>query len=282
MSSEAASCWICGGATAVDPEYANTPLIRCTQCGFLFSPQRSAEELQALYADSYFETYAGHGDYASDPAQRRHEARRRLEWIAEWAPPPGNLLEIGSAAGFFLDEARSDGYTVAGIEPGEAVSAYSREQFGLDVRTTFLEQAELPAAHYDVICAFHVLEHIYDPHDFLRLLRASIADDGHLMLEIPNIASALARHLGSRWFHLDPMNHVGFYEPEHLRRLLGECGFELLDTHTVSEYHYVRSGLRRKPKALAGRAYKRAIVRRSQAERDPVAHSMLRIAARAA
>lgn len=274
-------CWICGGEAVADERYPNTSFVRCRECGFVFNPTESAEQLKDHYTDDYFEDYGDTAEYESDERQRGIEAERRLAWLSEWAPPPGRLLEVGAAAGFFLAAARSAGYEVMGIEPGVAVSRYARERFELDVRNEFLEDAELPESHFDLICMFHVFEHIHDPHHVLRLLRRSSAGGGFLAIEIPNLWSAQARHHGERWFALDAHNHVGFYAPEHLRRIFAETGFELLEAHTVSEYEYFGARDRLRPRTVAARTFKRTIVWRSQTRRDAIAHTHLRAIARA-
>jgi SAM-dependent methyltransferase len=275
-----AKCWLCGGETKIDPQYAETSLVRCVDCGFLFEPGRDADELQELYGDKYFDEYPGVGDYTTDESQRRFEAQRRIDWIKRFKQS-GSIFEVGVAAGFFLDEARSAGFTVAGVEPAPKVSAHARDEFGLDVTTGFIEDAELPPASFDVICAFHVLEHIHDPLDVLKGMRAALKDDGYLLLEIPNIESAMAKRLGPKWLHLDPPNHVGFYTPEQLRGLLASAGFELLETDTVSEFFYYRPSLRLHPTAVTGRISQRLKSGLNQSKPHPTGHALMRITARA-
>src|SRR4051794_28706546 len=109
-----AVCWLCGGRSEPDPWYGRVALHRCADCGFLFAPERSTEELHELYTDEYFEQYSHGESYTADEAQRRYEARQRLKWMRGFTPP-GRLMEIGAAAGIFLNEASKVGYDVFGI-----------------------------------------------------------------------------------------------------------------------------------------------------------------------
>ncbi|MGK2877385.1 MAG: class I SAM-dependent methyltransferase [Solirubrobacterales bacterium] len=255
-------------------------MVRCVECGFLFDPGRDADELQELYDDQYFSDYPGVGDYSADEAQRRTEAKKRIAWLKRFVPS-GSIFEIGAAAGYFLDEARTAGYSVAGVEPAPAVSGYARERFGLDIKTGFLEDADLPEGRFDAICAFHVLEHVHDPLEVLKDVRASLKNDGYLFLEIPNIESGTAVHDGAKWFHLDQPNHVAFYNPEQLEGLLSKAGIELLETDTVSEYHYYRPLLMLRPRSIVGRSLKRVRTGLNQGKILPAGHPLMRVTARA-
>src|SRR5262249_36404199 len=77
----------------------------------------SAAELARLYDDpAYFrDADSGYGDYLSAENSHRRMAARRLRWIGRYQAP-GRLLDVGCAAGFFIDEARQRGWEVAGIE----------------------------------------------------------------------------------------------------------------------------------------------------------------------
>src|SRR3954447_6341359 len=199
---EIASCWLCGGDARVDEDYRSVSLYRCPDCGFLFAPERSVDELHELYGDEYFDDFHGTGSYADEYPQRRFEANKRLDWVTEHVGS-GRIMEIGAAGGVFLDEARKRGFDeVFGIEPAPSHAARARETFGVDVVAGFIEDAAIPPEPFDVIAAWHVLEHIPKPQPSIRRLRESIDDGGWLFLEIPNIESPRAIRFRSGWYHL--------------------------------------------------------------------------------
>ncbi len=103
----------------VDARYASV-LYRCEPCGFRLAPKRSAHELRELYVEEYFEEYGG-ADYREDEAGRQWESQLRREWIAKHKSS-GRVLEIGAAAGYFLDEMRKSGYEVHGVEPAAGIA----------------------------------------------------------------------------------------------------------------------------------------------------------------
>lgn len=281
LSSQTFTCWICGGDATVDTTYSSVPLFRCADCGFLFAPQRATAELHEIYDDSYFEEYPGGESYIADEAQRAYEADRRLRWMAGWVKG-GSLLEIGAADGSFLAAAEAAGFAGVGVEPAAGLAARARDQRGLDVRAGFIETVDLPATPFDAVCAWHVIEHISTPHESIRKLRSAIADDGTLFLETPNILSLKARRTGPDWFHLDPENHVAFYTPEQLTRLLADCGFELIETSTVSGFSFLRPGRALRPREIAAQGVEVAQTRTVPRRPHPWKHELLRAVAKPA
>jgi SAM-dependent methyltransferase len=274
-----AVCWLCGGMSQPDDWYGSVALYRCAQCGFLFAPERSTEELHELYTDEYFEDFSHGESYTADEPQRRYEARQRLEWMSGFTRP-GRMMEIGAAAGIFLDEARKVGYDVFGIEPAAGLAQSARSRFDIDVAVGFIETATIPTQPFDVVCAWHVLEHIRAPKPALLRLRDAVGDEGLLFLEIPNIESDQARRRGPDWFHLDPTNHVGFYTTDQLREVLGQAGFALTETTSVSGLSYLRPRLALRPSTLALRALNTVRSRALQGRPHPHKHELMRAVAR--
>ncbi|MGK2955950.1 MAG: class I SAM-dependent methyltransferase [Solirubrobacterales bacterium] len=102
-------------------------------------------------------------------------------------------MEVGCAAGYFLDEATRAGWQVIGVEPAAEIAELARSTFGLDVRTGFVEDLDLSELTADVVCAWHTLEHIPDPFDLVVSLRALMADSGTVAVEVPNGATLSSR-----------------------------------------------------------------------------------------
>lgn len=222
---------MCDASSDPDYRFGSAALRRCRNgdCRFTFLDGEAAPE---LYGDEYFEAYAG-GDYVGAERQRRHESRLRVELLASVSAPPARLLEIGAAAGFFLDEARARGYEGVGIEPNAAMATHARETLALDVRTGVLGEVEIEPASFDAACAFHVVEHLPEPLASLRTIREALRPGGHLLIEVPNAESVAARRRGSSWKPLDLPYHVGQYGPRSLRALLERSGMEVLRVDTV-------------------------------------------------
>ena len=273
------TCWICGAEAAPDPRYAGLPLVRCGSCGFLFAPVRSPEELHALYTRDYFDAYPGGVAYDADEAQRRHEAAVRLGWLRRHAQR-GRLLEIGSASGWFLTQARDAGFSVEGIEPAADVAREAAQRWDVPVQAATAEHAELPHGELDVVVAWHALEHIAEPAGVLERLREALRPGGLLLIEVPNVESAASRAQGRDWFHLDLAHHVGHYAPATLTELLRRTGYQPLQVDTFPTAGYLRPDQARRPRALAWQLKLAIEHRASPRSSHPTRHEMLRAVAR--
>ena len=86
----------------------------------------------------------------------------------------------------------------------------------------------------DVVTFFHVLEHTDRPDAYLRRARGLLASGGLLIVEVPNFASPGFLFLGTRNFCVDYPNHLWFFTPSALRRLLERCGFLVEETSFFS------------------------------------------------
>jgi 2-polyprenyl-3-methyl-5-hydroxy-6-metoxy-1,4-benzoquinol methylase len=270
------ACWACGGQAEPDPAWLPLRLERCPQCGLRFAPERTAEEVKALYDEGYFDAYPGGESYLDDVLQRRFEAARRMTWVLRHRTG-GRLLEIGAAAGHFVEAAAQAGFDPVGIEPAAELAAEARER-GLDVRAGFLEDLDLPESSFDVVCAWHVLEHIADPLTALQGLRRVLKPSGALLIEVPNIESVWAVRRGLAWANLDAEHHVAHYTGRALRALLERAGFTVNDTETVSMYTYLRPARALRPIEAAA-ALREMVVVRSARRRDASRHELLRAVA---
>jgi 2-polyprenyl-3-methyl-5-hydroxy-6-metoxy-1,4-benzoquinol methylase len=272
------SCWICGADAAPDTRYPGLPLVRCGACGFLFAPVASAEELRRLYTSEYFDSYPGGRAYDADEAQRRHEAAVRLKWLRTYLSR-GRLLEIGSASGWFLAQARDAGFTVEGIEPAADVASAATARWDVPVQAATAESASLPEGEFDAIVAWHALEHITAPAGVLERLHAALKPGGVLMIEVPNLDSAASRAQGAAWFHLDLAHHVGHYAPATLSELLRRTGFTPVQVDTFPTAGYLRPDLVRTPRGIAWQLKQAVQHRASPRAPHPTRHEMLRAVA---
>jgi 2-polyprenyl-3-methyl-5-hydroxy-6-metoxy-1,4-benzoquinol methylase len=272
--SAASACWICGGPAHEVAEYRPLHYGRCSSCGFLFQPEISVTELRAQHGQEYFATR-----YPANDAQRRAEARRRLRWLRSHGVSAGRLLEVGVAQGHFLDEAHRAGFDPSGIEPEPGTAQEARERSGVEVVGGYVEEVDLPAEGVDVICMWHVLEHVPRPLDALRRLRDSLAPGGHLFCEVPNGGSVRARAEGIDWLYLDPEHHVNLFAPETLRSALEAAGFEVRETVTIPMIRYARLGPRL-PVKLARHLRFASRNRVPFNLSDPSRHELLRAVAR--
>ncbi|MEF9438498.1 MAG: class I SAM-dependent methyltransferase, partial [Candidatus Mariimomonas ferrooxydans] len=103
-----------------------------------------------------------------------------------------SLIEIGAAAGSFLEIVKRENPDIklAAVEP-DTNTASLREEFVGAESYASLDEICSSNRKYDVICFFHVLEHIVDPSSFLLKLRQLMHSDTLIIIEVPSLFDPL-------------------------------------------------------------------------------------------
>lgn len=272
---ENVACYLCGrqdGTVLVeDPPFR---VRRCAGCGLGYtSPRVHAERLHELYGERYWSSecarHFGYTSYLEEEKAYLRTFRRRARLVRR-AVPPGRLLEVGCAAGYFLAVMRDLGYEVHGVEiSGEAVQS-ARKRFGLDaVHACRLGDAPYPAGSFDLVAMWDVVEHLADPLAELAHCHRLLRPGGALVLQTQDLDSLARRVMGRRWHHFKQLEHLYHFDRRTLRELLGRAEFDVQQETRRAAGKYVsfeflaersaRFGrwaeLLAKPLALLGRRY---------------------------
>jgi SAM-dependent methyltransferase len=236
------ACVVCGSEESTvlfrgpDRLYRTTDkqfvVVRCRECGLArLDPQPGPEEVRQSYPANYW--FAPDGG----PAGRLEEMYRRLVlrdhvgFVARamrGSKARGPLLDVGCGGGLFLGMMRERGFRVVGLDSSReaAATAWRRQQ--APAVCGDLTRAPFGARSCAAIAMFHVLEHLPDPRGYLMAARGLLAEDGRLVVQVPNAGCWQFRLLGRRWNGLDVPRHLFDYRDRHVERLLEECGFEVL------------------------------------------------------
>jgi SAM-dependent methyltransferase len=195
-------------------------------------PMPAEHELLANFGAGYFEASqvpGGYESYAADEPLHRRNARRRLERVAidRHGLPPGSFLDIGCAYGYALDEARTEGWSVVGVEPSPAAAQRARE---LDLRVFPDTGAALAAQPegFDVVAMCQVLSHVPDPVAAVAGAARALKPGGLLFIETWRRDSLLARLAGRRWHVISPPTVVWLETSSSIRALLEQVGLDVV------------------------------------------------------
>jgi 2-polyprenyl-3-methyl-5-hydroxy-6-metoxy-1,4-benzoquinol methylase len=226
---ERPDCPLCGSADRQAELYRFPPyaLARCRACRLWYLRPRLAEEaMRRHYADdAYFEGgEAGYTSYQAQESTLRTTFREFLGTLQHRGMTGGRLLEIGCAYGFFLEEARGFFDERTGTDYSRA--ALARAEGRADrLLLGGLEQLR-PGDLYDCIVALHVIEHIYDPVEFLRTLREHLRPGGWIVLATPDMGGFWRPLMRYRWPFFKVPEHVTYFDSKTLPELLRKAGLE--------------------------------------------------------
>jgi SAM-dependent methyltransferase len=237
-------------------------IFRCQTCGLGSTALPSDFDPLAIYNEGYFQGEAqdGYSDYlASEPILRR-EFRRTVRRLKASKPPGTKLLEVGSAYGFFLAEARVD-FSCVGVEVSAPAVKYSRGR-GLQVRHGPLTDEMRRDGPFDAVVMLDCIEHVSHPDDLVARIAGMAKPGAVFIITTGDWVSPMARMAGKRWRLMTPPQHLFFFTPRSLRILLKRHGFVIDEcTHPwklvplgLALYQVMnRLGFRKKPPAsLAG------------------------------
>lgn len=104
---------------------------------------------------------------AMDRVRARWRARRFREEFPPWRGE-GRLLDVGCASGRFLRQMSEIGWTVAGVE-FDAAAARKARAVTPEIFEGDPMEAPFAPGRFDVVTAFHVIEHLPDPKGALKL-----------------------------------------------------------------------------------------------------------------
>ncbi len=220
-------------------------LVQCQNCALVYvSPRPDANELYALYGETYFHNnesgVVGYADYIKDETNIRRTANRRMTFIERFVQV-GKLLDVGCAVGFFMDEARRRGWQVEGLDVSSFAVDYASEHFGLDAQHGTLTDLSFEPGAYDLVTLWDVIEHVPDPKAYIHRAAELLRAGGVVTLATPDVDSLPAKMAGRRWvgYKLSE-EHIYYFSIKTLRQMLEDAGLEVVDVRHVGKYVTLR------------------------------------------
>lgn len=191
---------------------------------------------RAYMQDDYFEGgQAGYADtgYALQERALRATFRRLMCNLQKRHLTGGALLDVGCGYGFLLEEAKGffsprvgTEYSPQGVRLASAradkVYEGGVEQLPSDLR-------------FDCVVATHVIEHVYEPLEFLKRLAGHTKPHGKIVLAAPDMGGFLRRLMGRRWPSFKIPEHTLYFDATTLFALMRRAG--LIDLRLLPYPH---------------------------------------------
>lgn len=204
-------------------------LVKCSNCGFVFTNPRPSEEECGKYYES--KNYISHAENKMSFMHlmyqwiRTYSVRRKINWIHTYKTT-GNLLDIGCGLGHFLKGIKSHtSFSAVGADISDAAIKHCREQFRLNV----IEESELNSIEndsLDVITQWHVLEHVYRLKERMQFLQDKLKKDGVIFIAVPCRESYDADYFKNEWDAYDVPRHIYHFSRSNMLKLFNNYGFK--------------------------------------------------------
>lgn len=214
--------------------------VECKNCGMLYlSPRPTVKILSKFYpnAQSYkiFDKYI----FPSSQETRREKifkprVKTVLDYCEKYSVKKGKILEIGTGYGTFCEEmAKTKEFKeVVGIETSDSLME-TCSKLGFRMYNGLLEELEINET-FDVAVAFEVLEHIFNPENFLKKIYSILAEKALLMLTFPawsGFDNSILREHARAIDH----EHLNYFTEKSITLLLKKIGFKVLTIKTPGE-----------------------------------------------
>jgi hypothetical protein len=217
-------CELFLSADAVDEPEMTYPLHLklCTECLLaqlppLITPEETFTEY--AYFSSFSDSWVRHAKDFVDAQVARID--------------PKFVVEVASNDGYLLQHVVEKGIRCLGVEPSVNVGQAARDK-GVPTLTAFLSPETGQAVRdehgpADLVVANNVYAHIPDVVGFTQGLRALVADDGWVSIEVQHLLTLIELNQYDTIYH----EHFQYYTVASAQRALASGGLSLVDVELV-------------------------------------------------
>jgi hypothetical protein len=214
-------------AEQLDEPEATFPLhlIVCTECWLAQIPP-------LIDPDDTFTEYAYFSSFSTSWVEH---AKRFVDGSVErlGLDEKSFVVEVASNDGYLLKHVVGHGIRCLGVEPSVNVGQAARDA-GVPTLTAFLSEGtgrQVREEHgpADLVAANNVYAHIPDVLGFTKGLRALVADDGWVSIEVQHLLTLIEKNQYDTIYH----EHFQYYTVESARRALATGGLTVVDVELV-------------------------------------------------
>ena len=205
-------------------------ILECDNCGLVFLSSFNH------IMKSHYEDSGMHDREALDIDKwlesTEEDDNRRYQFIKEKITNKA-VLDFGCGIGGFLSMAENSARMVAGVELETALQS-SFQQRKLNV----FSNLNLVRGRYNVITAFHVIEHLANPKDTLMHLSDFLTEDGLMIVEVPNSNDALLTLYENRPFQDFTYwsQHLFLFNEKTITDLVRQSGLKIKWVKHIQRY----------------------------------------------
>ena len=217
--------------------YTNlTPLLNCkdnTVSGKYFEVMMHQEYEMLVTSpvpkniEDYYksETYISHTDSKKTffdkiyQGVKNHTLKQKLILLNSFKSGSKSVLDFGAGTGDFLKICKNNNWQVLGIEP----SAEARENAvkkGIYLKENLLD---ITNQKFDVITLWHVLEHVENLKNTIKVLKSLLQPEGRIVVAVPNYKSYDAAFYKEHWAAYDVPRHLWHFSQKAIHKLFLEA-----------------------------------------------------------
>jgi SAM-dependent methyltransferase len=215
-------------------------IVQCRKCKVVQTYPQPIE-IEQFYQRNYFHkrTDRGYNNYLSDALKKQLISVWELnlkdlgffsyeEKILNDHP---KLLEIGCAAGYFLEYMKLRGWDVLGVEISKEMSDFAKNQLGLNVVNQDFLEFDITINEFDCVVLWASIEHFKDPIRVFKKIDLVLKPKGVFVFSTCRWG-LIARLLKDRWRFMNVPEHLFFFNETQLEQILASIGFKKISRIT--------------------------------------------------
>lgn len=125
---------------------------------------------------------------------------------------PARILDIGCGTGVISGEFKKIGSDVIGIEPSEIACNHAKNRLTKVLCGGYEDHThEFSDSSFDIIFAFHVIEHVNNPNDLLDEIARMLKRGGMAIISTPDFEGPLAKKYGKKFRLYNDPTHISLF-----------------------------------------------------------------------
>lgn len=232
---------------------------QCVDCGTLFqSPRPPIAAFEAFYRQSESSRYWAEVFFPAVAEIRREKIfRPRVERLAGLCAKKGinvgHLIDVGAGYGILLDEwrCRFPQVKALAVEPSASLAQECRSK-GFAVIEDIVENVVGYEKSADLVTCFEVLEHVYSPLDFIKVLKDLARPGGYVFISTLCIDGFDLQVLWKKSTQIAPPHHINFLSVQGFKTLFQRAGLVDVSVSTPGQLDVdiVRNATKKDPTLL--------------------------------
>ncbi|XLS29249.1 class I SAM-dependent methyltransferase [Flavobacteriaceae bacterium M23B6Z8] len=151
--------------------------------------------------------------------------KKKLSYLDKYHPDKGMLLDIGAGTGDFLKNAGIKSWQIHGIEPSEDARKLAAKK-GIFLNADLSLSDTLK---FDVITMWHVLEHVTNLREQVKVLKENLNSGGTIFIAVPNFKSNDATYYKEFWAAYDVPRHIWHFSQNSIRKIFDEHNMKVCE-----------------------------------------------------
>ena len=196
------------------------------------TPRPSLDKLSAYYES---EDYISHTDSKRSIMDKTYQViknysiKKKVKLINSLSNSKGRILDIGCGTGDLLSACESNGWIINGVEPSDKARALAEQKISSkELLVSNIDEVSFDSKdRYDVICMFHVLEHVPNLLAYVSKLKELLTDEGSLIIAVPNYKSYDASYYKEYWAAYDVPRHLWHFSQDSIQDIFGRNNFKV-------------------------------------------------------